>query len=467
MSIVSRSVLDGNIYSMKKSIAIALSCLIAATTAYGDQDTNLVLNRTYTYSPEPMYHHCKDCGDVTQLIDGVTQYAGRMWMNESCVGWARGVDVPIMMHFDLGEEATLNELRFNTAGGGGADVVEVGLRIFLSLDDKSYVPGGEHKAPSLPTQARKVSEGVQIKVPLGGARARYVAVAAMAPPPHYFVFVDEIEILGRQPADTESQLPVQTALIVSGAQGLGELLAGGKRAGNLMAYLTGPVEQHIKHWPAKHAKAQRQHLQAARKQAIAEGKNYEQIRATFTADHRDRARQVYAKDTLIWETVPDDRFTMLSLPTTLSPRQNASVHTAINALEATALGVANLTARTQRLIVKVTGSYGDGPTVTPRITRFFETTNGRYVPDILLLTDSPHVIRSGESKLIWIGVESTGAEPGVYDYQVNVEVGEDAHRVPMKIQVHNVTLSLHAAERNLPVRSVVVLGIPHFPGPRP
>lgn len=423
-------------------ITATLVCLsFLPTGACGAGERNLVLGRQYTYWPDPSYGDCADTQDLTQLTDGETKYGGNMWMNKSCVGWASGVDVPIVMHFDLGEEATLSELRFNTCGGGGADVVEVGLRIFLSLDDKTYVPGGKHQAPPSPTHGRDVREGVQIRVPLGDARARYVAIAAMAPPPYYFVFVDEIEILGRRPADARSQLPVQSALTASGAQQLQELLAGGRRAGKLMECLTDPVEQHIKCWPAKHAEAQRRQLEAARQRAITESKNYEQIRAAFTAGHRERARQVYARDTLVWETIPDDPFTMLSLPTTLGPPQRASVHTAINALEATALGVANLTDRPQPLTATIVGRHTGGPTVTPRVARFFETTNARYVPDALLLTDTPHVIPAGESKLVWIGVESTGSKPGVYDYEIRIRVGNAAHRIPLNVHVHNVTLS--------------------------
>ena len=431
---------------MHKVIPAALVCLLVAAPAFGENQKNLVLKRPYTYFPKPMYHDCKDEGDVQQLTDGVTQYAANMWVNKSCVGWAQGVNVPIVMHFDLGAEATLSELRFNTAGGGGAGVVEVGLRIFLSLDDKSYVPAAEHKAPPLPTHGKDVREGVRIKVLLGDARARYVAVVAMAPAPHYYVFVDEIQIIGGRPADPKSQLPVQSALTASGAQQLQELVASVKRAGDLMTYLTAPVERHVKSWPAKHAEAQLKDLDADRKRAIAQSNKYDQIRADFTASHRDRARQVYGKDTLLWETVPDDNFTMLSLPNTLSPPQRASVHTAINALEATALGVANLTDSTQPLRVTVSGTHAGGPTVTPRVARFFETTNARYVPDILLLTDSPHVIPAGESRLVWIGVESTGAKPGAYGYQVNIQIGAVAHRIPLVVHVHNVTLS-----RNTPL----------------
>ena len=425
---------------MNKAVCLTLLVALAAIPALGAENENLVLNRAHSYFPMPEYYDSQDPDDYRQLTDGVTQYAGNMWMNKSCVGWAAGVDVPVVMLFDLGEEATLDELRFNTCGGGGAGVVEIGLRVFMSLDDKTYVPAAAHRAPT-PQEGQSDRFGVQIKVPLGAARARYVAIAAMAPAPFYFVFVDEIEISGRRPADPRSQLPVQSALTASGAQGLQEVLAGGKRAGKLMAYLTAPVARHIKSWPAAHAEAQQRELQAARQRASSESENYDKIRADLTASHRDRARQVYGRDTLVWETAPDDAATMLSMPLTLRPAQSASVHTAINALEATALGAANLTDEAQPLIVSLSGGRAGGPIVTPRVGRYCETTNARYVPDPLLLTDSPVVIPSGESRLVWISVDSGGIEPGLYDYDIDIRIGRAAHRVPLKVHVHNVTLT--------------------------
>ncbi len=430
---------------MRNTAWLTLLCVLATTAVLGAADENLILHRKHYYFPVPEYYDSKDADDYKQITDGVTQYTGGMWMNKSCVGWGMGVDVPVVILFDLGEEATVNELRFNTCGGGGAGVVEVGLRIFMSLDDKTYVPAATHVAPT-PKEGENDRFGVQIKVPLGGAKARYVAVAAMAPPPFYFVFVDEIEIYGTKPADSRSQLPVQSAITASGAHGLQEVLAGGKRAGNLMEYLTSPVVRHIKNWPAKQSEAQQCEVDAARQKAISDSKNYEQIRAGFTASHRDRARQVYGRDTLVWETFPDDAATMLSMPLTLGPTPTAEVHTAINALEATALGAANLTNEAQPLdiaIYPLTGSYVfPPPTLTPRVARYCESTNARYMPDPLLLTDSPVTIPPGESRLVWLGVETKeGVKPGRYDYAVKINVGDAMHHIELKVFVHNVTLS--------------------------
>ena len=426
---------------MHKLNLLVVLCLVAAGPAFGGQEKNLVLKRPYTYFPEPMYNNCKDDGDITQLTDGASHYGANMWMNRSCVGWARGIDVPVVMHFDLGGEATLRELRFNTCGGGGAGVVEVGLRIFVSLDDKGYVPAAEHKAPAPPPANQHTRTGVQVKVSLDGVRARYVAVVGMAPAPYYFVFVDEIEIIGKLPADPKSNMPVQGAIFASGARGLQELLAGGKRAANLMEDLTAPIERHVKCWPDTQAKAQRQDVAAARRRAVRESDKYDEIRTAITTGHRERARQVYGADTLVWETLPDEAFTMLSLPTVLSPACPATIHTVINGLEATALGAANLSTKRASLKVEVSAGGKGAPAITPRVGHFFETTNARYVPDALLATDCPQVLPPGESKLVWLLAESTGAAAGTYQYQVTVTIGDDTHAIPLTVRVHNVTLS--------------------------
>jgi hypothetical protein len=139
--------------------------------------------------------------------------------------------------------------------------------------------------------------------------------------------------------------------------------------------------------------------------------------------------------------VPDEAFTMLTLPGETSPKSGATIHTVVNALEATALGAANLTGGELPLEISVNGGGNAAPRITVRVGRFFKTSNARYVVDALLADDCPQVIPAGESKLIWLEAESRGAKPGRYDFEVDVQVGEDRHRVPLQVQVHDVVLS--------------------------
>ncbi len=423
-----------------------LSCLfvLAASAAFA-QERNLVLKRAYEMWPVPNYggtEECTDAGDVVQLTDGETFYQrGRIWGDKSTVGWAMPLNEPAVMWFDLGEEATLSELRFNTCGGGGAGVVDVGLRIFGSVDDKNYIPIGERLPPGAAEADQGTIRGVQMVVPLNGVKARYVAIAAMAPAPWYFVFVDEIEIMGIAPADPRSTLPVLTGISASGAKGIQQVLGGGLRTSQYMTNLLAPVKQQIASWPEAVAAQQKTDIDLFMARSLTEFKDYPKLRAEATEKHRVLARQVLQIGSLIWTVFPDEMLGMLSLPASPKASRNPVVHTIINALEAAALGAANLTDKEQPLKVEVTGNRKGAPTVTPRISRFASTTNAMYVPDILLATDCPQTIPSGESKLVWLGVESTGVKPGKYFYKVSVEIGNVTHKSVLEVRVHKVTLS--------------------------
>ena len=422
-------------------LALALGLALVVSLACVAEETNLARGLTYTWCPNPTYPHCTDEGDATQLTDGVTQYtAGNIWMLTSCVGWYAGESAPVVILFDLGREATLSELRFNTTGGGGAEVQDVGLRVFVSLDDCDYVFAAEFPTPPAIPAEETTIRGVQRRVALADARARYVAVSAAPPPRHNYVFVDEIEIMGRTPADPASGLPVQPSIEASGAEGLREVLSGGRQAARLLLSLTAPVYRHIGNWPAELAGAQREDLDTF-VNGVVRSQDYPEIRASFTERHRRRALAAYGKKVLLWEVPPDEAFTNLTMPEDLAPPKRATIHTVVNALEATALGVANLAEGSLSLHVDVSGNGGGAPFVTPRVARFFATADGVIVPDALLARDCPQVIPPGDSRLVWLGAESTDAVPGVYRYEVRLTAGGAVHVVPLEVRVHDVTLS--------------------------
>lgn len=434
---------------MRRNLILAFALVIVLGTpsfspgnVAGAQGKNLVLNRAYEYWPSPDYggpDECKDEDDRIQLTDGKTFYQrGRIWGDKSTVGWSAGVNVPVVIQFDLGAEATISELRFNTTGGGSAGVVEVGLRVYVSLDNQTYVIAGERAPPDRPDTGE--CRGVQMVVPLAGAKARYVAVVAMPPAPFTFVFVDEIELIGVTPPDPKSTLPVQPGVTASGAKGLQQVLAGGRRSLDKLVQISLPIARHITAWPPDVARAQDEELRRLRARAMTEHKDYDRLLVELTASHRVRARQVYGSDLLFWELPPDEEFTPLSLPQQLAPRNSATIHTVVNGLEATALGIANLTERALPLKVGVSEGRAGGPKVSIRVARFVQTYT-RIVPDVLLGRDCPQTVPSGESRLIWIESESTGAQPGKYEFQVDFELGKQRFGVPLTVQVHNVTLS--------------------------
>ena len=102
-------------------LTILCSAILSAPAAA--QERNLVLKRPYDYHPNPRYSDTKDEGDIRQLTDGKTFPSSSLWMQKSTVGWAAGIDVPVVIWFDLGREATVTELRFHTASGLDAGVI--------------------------------------------------------------------------------------------------------------------------------------------------------------------------------------------------------------------------------------------------------------------------------------------------------------------------------------------------------
>ena len=87
-------------------LTILCSAILSAPAAA--QQRNLVLKRPYTYHPKPEYYDSTDAGDIRQLTDGKTFPSSSLWMQKSTGGWVAGVDVPVVIHFDLGAEATLS-----------------------------------------------------------------------------------------------------------------------------------------------------------------------------------------------------------------------------------------------------------------------------------------------------------------------------------------------------------------------
>ncbi len=222
----------------------------------------------------------------------------------------------------------------------------------------------------------------------------------------------------------------------------------GVRADVNLDLLSNNLMESIKHqtseWPEKlilkvNSEERKFLSQATKLKTIEE---YEKLRLAYREKQRDLAKGVYGADTLVWNIMPDDDFTMLSLPESLKPIKKASLETVVNALEAVAFGVANLSDSEELLEVTISSDPVSGsPLLTPRMARFSRTKDSRYVPDVLLAMDGSRSIPSGESRLLWIGVESTGSNSGTYQYKINIKVGKHVHYIPLEIIVHDVTLS--------------------------
>ncbi len=209
------------------TIGLLVCLLILGISNVQGADQNLILNAPYSYYPNPEYSYTTDAGDKTDLTNGkALSTIKTMWKVKSTVGWVSKPDTPIVILFELKQEATLSELTFNTVGGGGAGIRDPEIAIYASLDNKNYIPLAKLAASAVPK--KETTYLLKKKIPLEGARAKYIAVVATPPAPSYFVFADEIELFGKIPATASSHLPNAPTILASSAKELQEIFKKGR-----------------------------------------------------------------------------------------------------------------------------------------------------------------------------------------------------------------------------------------------
>ena len=180
-------------------LCVNIACSASRMEIAGDE-VNLALARPYTLRPAPNYALCTDAGDRTQLTDGVA--AGADWRKKSTVGWQNNVE-PISLTIDLGQAARIERVRLHSVGGGHAGVFfPAGILVLVSDDARAFrVAGSAHAqrlAQSRSGEAARSRTAHVFTIETPESRGRFVRLVIESDGP--FVFVDEIEVLGRPQA---------------------------------------------------------------------------------------------------------------------------------------------------------------------------------------------------------------------------------------------------------------------------
>ena len=170
--------------------AAALTLLTIVPTCSAD---NVALGRPYKLSHPPNYPYCTDTGDTTDLTDGV-RYNPRgtsLWTQKGTVGWAIG-DQLKSIEIDLGQICSINGVSFETAADNRSQgTFPLAVLVFLSDDGKSYNYAGNVIGESV-NQATYVVHTFRLSnLKEQGRFVRLVTVRG-----GFYVFVDEIEVLG-------------------------------------------------------------------------------------------------------------------------------------------------------------------------------------------------------------------------------------------------------------------------------
>ncbi|MFA4043642.1 MAG: hypothetical protein HZRFUVUK_000420 [Candidatus Fervidibacterota bacterium] len=155
--------------------------------------TNIALNRPYTMQPQPNYRYCTDPDDRIQLTDGQYAKGGRFWTQRETVGW-QNVS-PVIITVDLGRDAPIKGVSFNTAAGTAGVQFPVAIWVLVSADGKQWYEAGELVTVSNAQNGPPPTQGYVVHkfwTDRFKAHGRYVSFVVIPQGP--FCFVDEVEV---------------------------------------------------------------------------------------------------------------------------------------------------------------------------------------------------------------------------------------------------------------------------------
>ncbi len=169
---------------------------------------NLILNKSYSLSPNPNYGLSSDDLLRTLLTDGYYT-TGHFWTSKTTVGWNQsGL---IRLDFDLNEFCKINDIHVRTARGIKSGVsFPSRADVYVSADLKNYKYAGNI------FEGADLSDGDylvrQFHSPLINASARYVTI--FISPKGNYTFLDEVEIFGEPAVNNDTVYTISDAQLI-------------------------------------------------------------------------------------------------------------------------------------------------------------------------------------------------------------------------------------------------------------
>ena len=169
-----------------RAILLAVAVILRGNSCFAE---NLALGRPYTFSHPPNYGGCTDPGDATDLTDGVRN--GSVWSKKGTVGWASGAQSK-SIEIDLGQIGSVDGLTFASGADTRSQVTfPLAVMVFLSDDGRTYSYAGDLINEAVNQEQHAIHT---FKIEGLADQARFVRLQTISG--GYYVFVDEIEVLG-------------------------------------------------------------------------------------------------------------------------------------------------------------------------------------------------------------------------------------------------------------------------------
>ena len=400
------------------------------------QEPNIALRRPYTLVPQPNYPYCTDDGDMAQLTDGLTVDTAdgkQLWVNQGCVGWKTQEAVEVII--DLGSVHPVASVTVSSGSGPGAGVYLPSVTIAVSDDGVAYHVVGEIDASQSEQRSRVWMQLDELRT-----RGRYVLVR-LTPPYGDYVFCDEIAIL-RGDHDPAGVVLPEAAVAPLQADTTTELQRRLLKALDRLRERAeeGAAEARLVERVAR----MRDAVLAAPTTLDGKFQTMDTVTARQLSEQvsdlqRDVARAITAQPRVrIWEISPWADV----LPCDPPPGAGGGID-AIHIIagrreyESRAFMVSNLTDTEESLQIGLEGPLaGDwGGDIALRHAVFVGTPEAVTLSDALPVLDHPLTVPAWESRMIWLQVHSGDAPVGIHAGTVTVTFGDEARRVPLRVEV--------------------------------
>jgi len=416
-------------------LSAALGCVCVFGVAPGNgatpgEPTNLALGKKYTLVPKP--RRCTDAGDLTQLTDG--KQAGKdqdIWGQKGSVGWKGELDSDAEVVIDLEKVYPIDSVSVTTGAKPKYHIYLPSFVIAVSDDGEDFRVVRQidmkHEAqrPRVTVRARNLR-----------TRGRYVLVRFKVD--GVYAFTDEIEVRkGTHKAEDvtlgeEKIVPLRVERKLNHLQ---RRLFRDLDVVNQRAELSTAGRSVLDRIAAVRREVDRSDKTDEETVSVLEGKVRE--------IQRDVARMLYPKDRLaVWRVSPWADISPIEIP----PPGNEDacrlrVVAGQNEYESAAVMVANLSAKTVRLEVRLKGLLADpqrwGGVVKLREAMFIKMRKGRLVADALPLLNAGQLkIPAWQSRQLWVQLHTAQAKPGKYHGTIVLAAdGGVRKEVPLDVEI--------------------------------
>lgn len=201
---------------MKLFFVLFFSVSACLAGAKNSNIVNLAKGKAYKLFPSPNYALCTGHSDSKDLTDGLLVEED-MWRSQRTVGWKVSAG-PAYIDIDLENPAHIEAIRFHTTAGKSGTTWPDAIYVYGSNNRKEWVYLGDllKKAIQdnpLPKVNPDGTDAIPYWIESGrwdkSHSWRYITLAV---PASFFVFSDEIEILGRPAEEVPADKPLKNAI---------------------------------------------------------------------------------------------------------------------------------------------------------------------------------------------------------------------------------------------------------------